>query len=311
MKSWSIDCLRNLVEMAMEDYNSAGKSSNSGNSIVPWYILSKTGIAEDLPLRNSMKHSPGSRSIHFPGGWSGKYVSLDDFFFYTNSMVCSRKWNSATAEVIWQRLSNLARGLSGCNYDLDKTLWSDLKPIPFGEEAAFAFKCLIKKEMTKKLFGKIPFKLLNYYDLESPTADYLTAVHMIYFDLGKEDARKYINGHRHWSPARDLVEIIRAVENPKELSKFIESVTSSFAESVFENWTGEEARKYRRLSALHYVYPEVIENADPHSKEHLIEKLNKRLAKLISVRNLNRNWEILYILRILELIGVDLSIRDR
>lgn len=325
MTRLSMIYVKDLVDFALVDYNSSEKSPNFGDFTVAWYILSKTGIAEHLSLSNrsawyilsltgavhlslnNISPCPSLRRwISIPRGRHGKSINLGSYYFYVNSMVCSHKWGPDKAEMTWQALRSLARDLTDYNNDLNDTLWGDLRFVPFGEEAAYAFKCLKEKKMMANLFGKLSLGEYKYYS-DKKNIDYLTVLHMIYFDLGEKEAKKFIKWHWPLYPS-EFSKMKKVVKNPKELSTFIESITSAFAEEGNENWRGEEARQYRTLSALHYLYPEVIENASPSSKNYLIEKLNKRLAKIISSKKLDGNWEILYILRIFELIGVDLSV---
>jgi hypothetical protein len=52
MKGRSLEYLKDLVNLALEDYNSFENLPNFGNFTITWYILSKTGFAENLSLSN-------------------------------------------------------------------------------------------------------------------------------------------------------------------------------------------------------------------------------------------------------------------
>jgi hypothetical protein len=82
------------------------------------------------------------------------------------------------------------------------------------------------------------------------------------------DIRELIKAHWLLCPP-EFGKIKKIIKYPKELSAFVKSITSTFAEKGNENWKGEEAKQYRILSALHYLYPEVIEKANPFTKKQV------------------------------------------
>lgn len=308
--------LSELVDLALKDYKSSKKSLNS---VISLYILAKTGAVARLDVADTRMSLNMGRKVHaqrtiFGTAGPTKSIDLGAYYFYVNALVCSHKWDQTAAQMVRLKLGYLASALLDGDYDLERMFRDGLRFIPFGEEAAYAFKSIVRKRMlSDSALWRLPtFK--HFY--EDSNIDQLTAIHILYFDLGRDLAKKYIGWWSSLLAPKELKKLKKMIKNPGEISGFIESIDPSFAEECREEWRSTEkwgsdkAKDYRVLSLLHYLYPELIRSASSHSKGNLIEKLNKKLANFIYSDSFSNNWEILYILRIFELIGENLSFYD-
>jgi len=296
--------LDKLIDLAFKNYDFHTKSLSVHNFIVSWYILAKTGVANHLDVSHMPVVGFGmGRSIRIPKGLYGISSELGALYFYVDAMKSSQRWNQTCIATVKQELKELLRKLSLGGYsDFDFTFWKELWKFPFGEEIVFAYESIGEE----RIFRRTQNMMRVCVELGSLRKDNLTTLLTIYFDRGKKDAIYYLKYDLF--PPEELGRIREFVKNPGKLSKFVETIDSSFAKKRKEEWEGEEARNYRILNATYFLYPELVRGVNIKSKMILIERLNERLANIISSGNIEWNWEILYILRIFEIIGEDLYI---
>lgn len=296
--------LDRLIDLALKSYDFYSKSLDAHSHFVSWYILAKTGILTHLDVSYVPSFFfPMYRSIRIPKGLYGIGSRFGALYFYVDSMKSSNRWNQTCIAFVKQELNALLGELSLGDYqDLDYPFWKEIWKYPFGEEIVFAYKSIGEGE----IFGKTMNIMRICISLGSLHKDNLATLLTIYFDRSREDAIYYLKYDIF--PPEELRRMREFVKGPEKLSKFAEKIDSTFAKKGEENWHGEEARDYRILNAMYFLFPELVRGIHIDSKMMLIERLNERLARILSSEDIERNWELLYILRIFEIIGENIYV---